>query len=483
MPSERLRLLIEELRQLPAETDWVEFKDNNTNPDAIGVRISALSNSARLSDKHYAYMLWGIEDGTHRITGTTFTPDAAKMKGQPLAFSLSQRLSPCPAFEFKEFQHDEGRIVLLLIPAAMGSPVEFERTAHIRVGSATPRLSDHPEKLAALWAKLQSFQWETGHAAEFVTADDVLGLIDYPAYFDLIERPLPDNRKGIFDQLEGDRVIVRDVGDRWNITNLGAMLFAKRLDKFDRLRRKAVRVVAYQGQSRTDTITHRTDGALGYANGFAGLVKFIDGLLPRNEHIGQALREERPLYPPIAIRELVANALIHQDMTVGGAGPLIEIFSGRIEITNPGRPLIETERLIDMPPRSRNEALASLCRRMRICEEQGSGIDKVVTAVEQFQLPAPDFRADGENTRVILYAPRSFADMTATERVRACYQHAVLRFLTGEKLTNASLRTRLGIADQNAAQVSRIINETRDQKLIKHADPDSPRAGYVPYWA
>lgn len=170
-------------------------------------------------------------------------------------------------------------------------------------------------------------------------------------------------------------------------------------------------------------------------------------------------------------------------MTVTGAGPMVEIFTDRIEITNPGKPLIEPQRFIDMPPRSRNEALASLMRRMRICEEQGSGVDKVITQVELFQLPAPDFRVDGDNTKAILLAPRSFAEMAASERVRACYQHAVLRFLGGSKLTNSSLRTRLGIAEQNAAQVTRIINEAREGNFIKFADPDNPRAGYWPYWA
>jgi predicted HTH transcriptional regulator len=92
-------------------------------------------------------------------------------------------------------------------------------------------------------------------------------------------------------------------------------------------------------------VTHQQDGQKGYAYGFKGLIDYIDGLLPRNEHIGKAFREESPLYPSIAIRELVANALIHQDMTITGAGPQIELFRDRMEITNPGQPLMSPERL------------------------------------------------------------------------------------------------------------------------------------------
>lgn len=475
--------LVKELCALPAETSWVEFKHNITDPEVIGVRISALSNSARLADKHTAYMIWGVEDGTHRIVGTSFNPATAKTKNQPLEMWLTQHLLPKVFFQFKELSVDDKRLVILEIPAATTSPVEFERTAYIRVGSATPRLSDHVERLKSLWAKLQPFAWEAAAAKEYVEADEVLKLLDYPSYFRMLGRPLPDNREGIFEQLKNDRLIETDVGGRWNITNLGAILFAMQLEQFERLARKAVRIMMYDGKSRADPVINRRDGQRGYASGFEGILAFINGLLPKNEHIGQALRAETPMYPEIALRELVANALIHQDMTITGAGPMVEIFSDRVEITNPGQPLIDPQRFIDMPPRSRNEALASLMRRMRICEEQGSGVDKVVTAVEVFQLPAPDFRVDGENTKTVLLAPRSFAEMTAPERVRACYQHAVLKVLSGAKLTNSSLRARLGIAEQNAAQVTRIINEARDAGLIKFADPDSPRAGYLPYWA
>jgi predicted HTH transcriptional regulator len=312
----------------------------------------------------------------------------------------------------------------------------------------------------------------------------VLALLDYPQYFRLTAQPLPDNRTGIFDKLEAERLIVRDVGERWNITHLGAILFANRLTDFEAsLARKSVRFVAYGGSNRAAPVTHRLDGQKGYAVGFEGLVSYLNALLPKNEHIGAALREAHPLFPELAIRELVANALIHQDMTVTGAGPQIELFADRLEISNPGTPLVKPERMIDLPPRSRNEALASLMRRMKMCEEQGSGLDKVVDACEVFQLPAPLLRAEDNAFQAVLYGPRSFADMTPEERMRACYFHAVLRFLSGDKMKNASLCTRLGIASKNAAQATAVINKTLDAGLIRVADPDHPRAGYVPHWA
>lgn len=482
--AQRTRALIDELCKLPAESPRVEFKQNKPNPTMIGKLISALSNAARMADEAFAYVLWGVRNGDHACVGTTFEPSSQTVSKQPLDLWLAQHLEPGINFAFDVVDHRGKRLVLLRIPATGTTPVEFERTAYLRIGSATPRLVDHPERLHALWAKLQSHAWEAGLAAQFLTGDEVVARLDYASYFDLTGQPLPDNRQGIFEKLQADRLVQPDVGGHWNITNLGAILFARQLSDFSpSITRKSVRFAAYDGAGRADTVTHRQDGQKGYAAGFQGLVDYLDGLLPRNEHIGKAFREDRPLYPSIAIRELIANALIHQDMTVTGAGPLIELFSDRLEITSPGQPLVSPNRFLDLPPRSRNEALASLMRRMRLCEEQGTGIDKVIVSVELHQMPPPDFRKEEDAVRVVLFAPRRFAEMTPEERVRACYQHAALRYVSGELMKNATLCERFGIYARNASQASVVIRQTLDAKLIRPADPAHPRVGYVPFWA
>ncbi len=227
------------------------------------------------------------------------------------------------------------------------------------------------------------------------------------------------------------------------------------------------------------------EGAKGYASGFEGLIGFINGLLPSNEVIGQALRKTVPMFPELAVRELIANALIHQDFFVTGAGPMVEIFDDRIEITNPGEPLVDTERFVDTPPRSRNETLASLMRRFRICEERGSGIDKVVSQVEMFQLPAPLFEVPEGFTRTVLFAHRPFSEMDQADRVRACYLHACLKYVLRDLLTNTSLRKRFGIKAQNRSMVSRVIRDALQARVIAPQDPTAaPKMmKYVPWWA
>ena len=484
MNDSKTLALIDDLLKLPAETPWVEFKKNNSDPYRIGKLISALSNAARLVDEYFAYVIWGIRDADHAAIGTTFEPSSQMQKGQPLELWLSQQLRPSIAFSFELVDYQGTTLVLLKIPAASSTSVEFDRTAYIRVGSATPRLSDHPERLRVLWAKLTSTAWETGLASQFLDSEKVLEQLDYTCFFNLTEQPVPRSHEGILDKLKVDRLVRQDAGGRWSITNLGAILFAKRLEDFpSAIARKTIRFVVHDGDGRADTVIHRKDMQEGYAVALNDFIDYLDDLFPRNEQIVGAFREERPLYPIEAIRELVANALIHQDMTIRGTGPLVEMFNGRLEITNPGLPLVDPDRFIDSAPRSRNEALASLMRRMRLCEEQGTGIDKVIVAVEMHQLPPPDFRSEGEAVRVKLFAPRRFAEMTSDERVRACYQHAVLKYVVGERMKNSTLCVRFGIDPKNASQASIVIRNTLGEGLIKHADSAHPRAGYVPFWA
>ena len=164
---------------------------------------------------------------------------------------------------------------------------------------------------------------------------------------------------------------------------------------------------------------------------------------------------------------------------------MIEIFDERMEITNPGTPLVDTQRFLDSPPCSRNEALASLMRRIGVCEERGSGIDKVVFQIEFNQLPAPVFETAENNTRVVLFAHQPLNRMDKDAKIRACYQHSCLKYVTRDFMTNSSLRERFGINAKNSAVASRIIKETLKAELIRLYDPEikGKYSKYVPYWA
>ena len=98
-------------------------------------------------------------------------------------------------------------------------------------------------------------------------------------------------------------------------------------------------------------------------------------------------------------------------------------------------------------------------------------------------MPAPGFRHEKNSVKVVLYGPRRFSGMTFSERIRACYLHAALKWVNGEWMKNATLCERFGINRKNAAQASHVIRRTLEKGLIKHADPEHPRTAYLPYWA
>ena len=483
--NEYLISLLHELIKLPQETEWLEFKTNKAQPTDIGEYISALSNSAALKGKSHGYMIWGVDNDKHEIVGTTFDPFAEKIGNEELINWLIQRLSPRIYFCFYSVNYDGKPVIILEINSASNTPVKFTHTEFIRIGSYKKPLHDHPEVAKTLWRILDQTPFELQPAAELVTEDEILQLLDYPAFFDLINLSLPENRNGIISRLADERLILATaITGKWTITNLGAILFAKKLKQFRHLERKSVRVILYQGNSRLETIKE-FELNKGYASGFAGLIEFINSQLPHNEVIGMALRKNVLMYPELAVRELVANAIIHQDLTITGAAPMIEIFANRLEITNPGAPIVDVIRFLDTPPCSRNELMAAFMRRIGICEERGSGIDKVVSQTELYQLPAPLFTAIDDNTKAVLFSHKTYNEMETHERAMACYLHCCLKYVNHEPMNNASLRERFGIKDGNSAIVSRIIKQAIDDGLIRLHDPLANRKSwrYVPFWA
>jgi predicted HTH transcriptional regulator len=264
---------------------------------------------------------------------------------------------------------------------------------------------------------------------------------------------------------------------------LGALLFAKYLKDFESVERKSVRVIVYKGKNKVETEREQIGGR-GYAIGFERLMDWINSQLPANEEIGKALRKESRMYPEIAIRELVGNALIHQNLNEKGF-PMVEIYKDRIEISNPGTPLVAPESFIDAY-QSRNDKLADIMRRMGFCEEKGSGLDKVIFSNELYQLPPISVVVAENRTSVTMYSYKTLNELDKNEKTRACYQHACLKWVSKEKMTNQSLRERFKIDDQNAAIASRIIKDALTEKLIKEDDPESKSrrfASYLPYWA
>lgn len=466
------------------ENQVVEFKKNNSDPETIAENISALANSAALNDVPCAYVLWGIDDQTKTIIGTSFKPNITRHHNQLLEIWLKNFLSSNASFSFQEVKYQERDLVLLIIEKAHHEPVKFKHYAYIRIGSSTTQLSRHPIEEKNLFRCLEQTKRETFIVRRAFTDNEALEKIDISTYYDLIKKPIPGNRLDIINNLIDCKVLSKNIDDKYSITVLGALLFAKKLSEFDSVSRKAVRVVQYENNNRINILKNEVFDK-GYALVFEDLIRYITALVPTEERITQAIRQSRIAYPLVAIREIIANALIHQELSVEGAGPLVEIFDNRIEVTNPGKSLVNILRIIDSPSLSRNEALARLMRQMGMCEELGTGWDRIVMNCELSQLPAPIISNVENFTKVILFQHIPFKSLTQEERLRAVYLHASLKYVNREYITNASLRERFGLEDKDNSVISRLIRDAVRNELIIAIDPDTSNKHmkYQPHWA
>ncbi len=477
--------LVNRLCAFPRETEWFEFKSNDAKPERLGQNISAIANAAAISEKPHGYIIWGVQDENHRIIGTTFNPAMKRVRRDDLEHWLSNRLKPSVNFRFHKDIVNGKNVVVLVIPHAFGQPVRFENEAYIRIGSHTRKLRDFPEKERVLWHLSEGNNFENGIAIEDVNDADVLRLLDHESYFRMVRIPTPANILNQLQCLERENFIHKRDDGMWNILNLGFLSFAQNLEDVDSLRYKSVRVVKYSGSARYNG-SRQEEFYTGYASGFSSMIDLINNLAPTDENFNGGIRKQESRFPILAIREVVANALIHQDLSVSSAGPLVEIFDNRIEVLNPGRPLVDSKQFINAPPKSRNKTLAKLFRRSGICEELGSGWDKIVYEIENRQLPAPRIDVIGDSTRVTIYAAIPLSEMDSEDRVRAVYLHACLKYTnSGTGITNTTVRQRFGLSESKSAQASRILTEALVSGDIvpRNANASRKFMQYIPYWA
>lgn len=473
-------MLAESLSPFPHELNELDWKVRlSANKDRLAEHLMAFANLPQ-----GGCLVFGINDD-----GQTVGIDAQEVERivGTLANLGREAVDPPIALDHSVSLHQGVPILLVRIPVQTITPVHrrgksVEET-WIRSAGTTRKASR--QEVGALMMNSAPVHWEDLRASGVVNLVDVKELLDLHAISRLLERPLPNDDQSLTRWLVDEGLTTLD-GRGHCITNLGAIAAARNLNDFPNLARKAVRIIHYRGANKVDTVDELLEPR-GYAVGFEELIGYLKKVLPHSEVIKQSLRTEVSVYPEIALRELIANALIHQDFTLTGAGPMVDIHSDRISITNPGTllPGKRPDRLIGATPESRNEKLASSFRRYRICEERGTGFQKVVTAIELFGMPPLHVETHESAFRVTLSAPRKFADMASPERIEACYQHAVLQYLSSQTLTNTTLRERFKLHDKQRNAVTNLIADAVDSGRIKRKDGSTGNkfAEYIPYWA
>ena len=457
--------------QAESENQRLEFKEAKTqfSFDKLKEYCVAMANEGG------GHLVLGVTDRRpRRVVGSSAFPNVTE-KAEQLFRALGFRV------DIEELDHRDGRVVVFRIPARpRGTAYELDGRYLMRSGGALVPMSE--DRLREIFAE-GTPDWLELQCGTGVTGEGVTRLLDVDAYFALLGMPRPSGTSETLNQLRRDRLIDHDAG-LYTIRRMGALLFARNLRDFPDCAGKAARVVVYSSSSKLKTKLDR-EFTTGYASGFEELVAFIMEQLPQNEVIRGALRQHVSLVPDAVIRELVANALIHQDLSLSGMNVMIDIHPDRVEISNPGKPLMPVERFID-GYQSRNERLGDLMRRFGICEERSSGIDRVVSTVEAYQLPAPLFDETLSRTEVVVMGPRPFTEMSREDRIRACFQHCALQWVLRHSMTNQTLRDRFGLSEGQSGLASQIISQTMEAGLVKldqSVGSSKKYRRYIPFWA
>jgi len=467
-----IKILKDSLYPIPSELNELDWKSGlSDKTERLAQHISAFANM-----KGGGILVYGVNND-----GTCFdlTKEEIDKTVQTLGNIAQNNLVYAIPIEHSVMTFEGHSLLFIYIPEQSDKPVHLRGkdiySSYHRSAGQTVKMSRNQVK--ALIAASQGITFEQQTAKEGLTREEVLKLLNYKALYRILDKNVPQSTDAIIERLS-DYHLCRQVGDGWTITNLGAILFANELKDFPNMEGHEVIVRKYVGTNNRQQ-EFEQHGVYGYAVGFEGLVDFI----MRNTSVEQidVKREDVPTYPRVAIREFVANALVHQDFAITGMPVTIEIFSNRLSITNAGAPLNDINRLIDLPPQSRNEQLAQMMFTLGICERRGSGIDRAIAAVEEMFLPPVKFTKSDQHTRVFMYPQKNLKEMTKQEKISACYQHACLMYEDGEKINNQSVRERFELSKNDTSVASRIIADTLEAGLIKPADIETTSKKYMTY--
>ena len=474
-----IKCLKDSLFPIPTELNEIDWKSGlSPKSDRLAQHLCAFSNQ-----ESGGFLVFGVNnDATMFSISKEQTDDIVQKLGNIALNNLSQSIQ----IQHNTVEYNGNSLLFFYIPEQMEKPVYMRGKtiydSYYRSAGQTVKMSKEAVKF--MISTSHGISFESQIAMSELSVEDVLSLLDYKRFYERLDKNVPKSTDSIVSMLaEYDFVLQGENG--MSITNLGAILLANDIRKFPYLKGKTVRILRYTG-TNNQVLDKEYTFVNGYAAGFEDMVDYIMKNLPQQEIIKGALRENKTEYPRRTVREFLANALVHQDFSITGTQVMVEIFTDRVVMTNPGSPLNDVNRFIDLPPHSRNEDLAQSLLLLNICERRGSGVDRAIEALEEALLPPPKFAKGDFFTRVFIYGAQKLSAMDKQDKIRACYQHCCLLHESNKEMTNQSVRERFEIDKKNFPIASRIINDTFAAGLIKTADPENVSrkfASYIPYYA
>lgn len=428
--EQAIKALEDSLYPVPQELNGIDWKCAlSDKSDRLAQHLCAFSNT-----KNGGYLVFGVNDDTSFVA---LKKDEIEEITNKIGNIAKNNLAWSIQLKHAVVDYQGHPLLFIRIHEQTNKPIYLRGKdiyeAYIRSAGHTVKMSK--EQVHELIAQSHGLSFEDRVAKSGVSMEEVENLLDCPKMFELPGRNLPSDKQQIMKMME-----------EYGLT------------------------LEYICQT-------------GYAIGFNDLVDFV-GNNTSTESI-EIRREAIPSYPIVAIRELTANMMVHQDTLIMGMPLTIEIFTNRLTFTNPGSSLNDVNRLIDLPPHSRNEAMAQMMLLMGMCERRGSGIDRATDAISQMKLPAYKAQSGDDFTRITLFPKKKVSEMTREERIAVCYQHACLLYEDGLAINNQIVRERFNLNKNQAVMASRILADTQESGLIKMKDPETESkrySSYIPYY-
>lgn len=356
-----IQQIVNDLRAYDDEQEWFEFKENWFQPEILGEYVSALSNAAAFHYKKYAFFIWGINDITHEIVGTTFNQYCDYNK-EPYQNYLARNLSPSINFQFEEDTIEGKRVVVLIIPAATEIPTSFREKRYIRIGSSKCNLKDYPKR------EIELFKILDGRTETIETIASKYQELTFQKLFGYY------GSKGIIlnqDTFEKNLGLRNEEG-QYN-------MLAQLLSDDSHI---PIRVSIFDGETKgSNLFSVREFGNNCLLYSLDELLRYGDvlNIIQADESDRVVERKEVPLFDNKAFREAIINAVLH-NRWIDGNEPMISVFSNRIEILSRGSiaPAQTMEGFFLGESVPVNDKLSEIFLQLHISEKSGRGVPKII---------------------------------------------------------------------------------------------------------
>lgn len=355
-----LKKIVQSLLSNVSEEEWYEFKENWYDAVGIGEYISSLSNAAAMCGEECAYLIWGVNNDTHEVMGTTFNYHM-DVKNEPLQHFLARQVTPDVGFCFAEITMKEKRVVVLTIPAARQVPTSFNGTRYLRIGSSKVNLNKYPERESQLFdilrngfptiENIQAYTQELTFRKLFLYYEDKGITLNKKTFKKNLRLLCKDGSYNLLAQLLSDNSQIPIRVSIFKGTNKASKLYSVR-------------------EFGNNCILISLDKVIEYGD--------VLNIMQADETERIVTRKEVPLFDTQAFKEAIINAFVH-NLWVDGNAPMITVYSDRLEILSRGK----------LPPKQTiagfylgesvpvNQKLSDIFLQLHISERSGRGVPKI----------------------------------------------------------------------------------------------------------